>query len=134
MFESAVIEELPVFMVCLWLFSAFAGLCSTLVPLLLGRYLLTKVIPDGLRVSDIYAYSLGAYIVGGMLFAALKGKAAAGYVKDKAATVDVRAWIARVTRFSTKLLKCIYVLVFAVCRTRVRGSCIPQALDPRTTG
>lgn len=104
--------RISLFMICLWLFSAFAGLCSTLVPLVLGRYLLAKSMPDGLRVSDIYAYSLGAYIVGGILFAALKGKVAAGYVKDRASVIDVRAWVQPLKRFSFRALKCVYVYGF----------------------
>ena len=104
--------RISLFMICLWLFSAFAGLCSTLVPLMLGRYLLSRFMPDGLRVSDIYAYSLGAYIVGGILFAALKGKATAAYIKNKAAVIDARAWVEPMKRFGIRALKCMYVYGF----------------------
>jgi E3 ubiquitin-protein ligase MARCH6 len=104
--------RISLFMICLWLFSAFAGLCSTLVPLVLGRYLLSKFLRDGLRVSDIYAYSLGAYIVGGVLFAALKGKATAAYIRHKASVIDARAWVEPMKRFGIKALKCMYVYGF----------------------
>jgi E3 ubiquitin-protein ligase MARCH6 len=104
--------RISLFMVCLWLFSAFAGLCSTVLPLILGRYLLGKFIPQGLHVSDIYAYSLGAYIVGGILFAALKSKAAAGYIKEKAPIVDFKAWVEPLKRVSVRALKCMYVYGF----------------------
>ena len=104
--------RISLFMVCLWLFSAFAGLCSTVLPLFLGRYLLGMVMPEGLHVSDIYAYSLGAYIVGGILFAALKSKAATGYIKEKTPIVDFKAWMEPLKRVSIRALKCMYVYGF----------------------
>ena len=104
--------RISLFMVCLWLFSAFAGLCSTLVPLVLGRHLLARFLPDGLRVSDIYAYSLGAYILGGGVMLAVNGRSAAIYLKQKAAILDVMAWFEPVHRFAIKALKCVYVYGF----------------------
>ena len=104
--------RIGLFMVCLWLFSAFTGLCSTLLPLVLGRHLLARFLPEGMRVSDIYAYALGAYIVGGVMFVVLKGHSATTYLKDKVAIVDAKAWVEPLRRFAIKALKCTYVYGF----------------------
>jgi E3 ubiquitin-protein ligase MARCH6 len=63
-------------------------------------------------VSDIYAYSLGAYIVGGVLFATLKGKATAAYIRHKVSVIDARAWVEPIKRFGLRALKCMYVYGF----------------------
>ena len=101
--------RISLFMVCLWMFSAFTGLCSTLVPLLFGRYLLAITLPEGIRVNDIYAYSIGAYLLGGVMFVILKAKPATSYLQKKASLVDVKSWAAPLKRFSAKVLKCAYV-------------------------
>ncbi|QIW94532.1 hypothetical protein AMS68_000050 [Peltaster fructicola] len=72
--------RVTLFMVCLWIFSAFAGLCVTLLPLILGRQMLSLAIP-GVKPNDIYAYSAGAYILGLLLH-----------------LVHTRQWIAREVR------------------------------------
>jgi E3 ubiquitin-protein ligase MARCH6 len=104
--------RISLFMVCLWLFSAFMGLCSTLLPLVLGRYLLARLLPEGMRVSDIYAYSLGCYILGGGVMVAAKGRSLLSSLQKKAAVVDVNAWLDPLWRFAIKALRCVYVYGF----------------------
>ena len=104
--------RVTLFMVCLWMFSAFTGLCATLVPLVFGRSLFALMLPEGMQVNDIYAYSVGAYILTGAMASALKSRKAAVYVCDKATKVNVTAWIAPTKRFAIKALKCAYVYGF----------------------
>lgn len=106
--------RVTLFMVCLWMFSAFAGLCATLLPLVFGRYVLASLLPSGVKVNDIYAYSTGAYILGGSLYVAFKGSAALKYVKQKAQAIDIQAWIESIKKYGSRALKCAYVYGFAI--------------------
>ena len=104
--------RISLFLVCLWIFSAFVGLCSTVLPLLLGRYLLSTFLPEDVKLSDIYAYSLGAYLVGGVVYSAMKWKTATSYFHDKIAVVNLKAWVEPTKRFGVSALKCVYVYGF----------------------
>lgn len=58
--------------VCLiWLFAAFTGVSVTVVPLLFGRWVFARLTPNHLRMNDIYAFSIGIYILGSALWALL---------------------------------------------------------------
>ncbi|KAF2485130.1 hypothetical protein BDY17DRAFT_97138 [Neohortaea acidophila] len=103
--------RITLFMVCLWLFSAVIGLCVTLVPLVFGRHVFTTIMPDGVKVNDIYAYSLGAYVLGGGLFALLKGRQVL-LSHMRQAKVDLYACIGPLQRFTIRVLKCCYVYGF----------------------
>jgi E3 ubiquitin-protein ligase MARCH6 len=104
--------RITAFMVCLWMFSAFIGLCATLVPLIFGRYLFASFTLTGAQVNDIYAYSVGAYTLGGAIFLALKGRAAFVYLRNKARKIDIKAWIEPMQHFTVQTLKCSYVYGF----------------------
>jgi E3 ubiquitin-protein ligase MARCH6 len=54
------------FVLAIWLFAAATGVMVTIVPLQLGRGLLGSVSPSDVRLNDIYAFSVGAYILGGI--------------------------------------------------------------------
>lgn len=104
--------RITLFMVCLWMFSAFTGLCATLVPLCFGRQLFASVMPTNMRVNDIYAYTVGAYVLGGVLFAVLQGRSTLLYLRKKTPVIDVAAWTAPAKRYGMRALKCLYVYGF----------------------
>ncbi|KAK1002251.1 hypothetical protein LTR54_008263 [Friedmanniomyces endolithicus] len=105
--------RVTLFMVCLWVFSVFTGLCVTLVPLVFGRGIFKSVMPEGGgRVGDIYAYSVGAYALGGVLVVLLQGRKAVRVVREKTEGVDVKGLV-RVTRqYALQAVKCAYVYGF----------------------
>ncbi|KAM0712107.1 hypothetical protein Q7P37_011201 [Cladosporium fusiforme] len=103
--------RVTLFMVCLWMFSATTGLCATLVPLVFGRHAIDWAFP-GVPVNDIYAYTLGAYTLSGVLYAALKSSEAVRHLREKAQDVDLRAWTARAASLTLRSLKCAYVYGF----------------------
>lgn len=104
--------RITLFMVCLWMFSAFIGLCATLVPLMFGRYIFASFTLGTSQINDIYAYSVGAYVLLGAIFVAVKGRAAFLYLRDKAEKVNFRAWIEPMRHFAVRTLKCSYVYGF----------------------
>ncbi|KAK4561260.1 hypothetical protein LTR86_004577 [Recurvomyces mirabilis] len=107
--------RVTLFMVCLWIFSAFTGLCATLVPLIFGRRIFHAIMPEAMqegRINDIYAYTVGAYILAAVLYTVLKGTKALTFLRDSTPRVDIKAWTAPVVRFSARVLKCLYVYGF----------------------
>lgn len=59
------------FVVSIWLFAALTGVSVTIVPLVFGRQVFAKVIPSHVRKNDVYAFSIGIYILGSALYAIL---------------------------------------------------------------
>ena len=57
------------FIISIWFFAAFTGVCVTIVPLVFGRHVFAKIIPTHLRKNDVYAFSIGVYILGSALYA-----------------------------------------------------------------
>lgn len=52
------------FILFIWIFAAATGLGFTIIPLLFGRWMFRSLIPDRIRTNDIYAFSIGIYILG----------------------------------------------------------------------
>lgn len=63
--------RIALFVVAVWFFAAFTGIMVTIVPLLAGRKILSTAIPNANNVNDIYAFSLGIYVLGGILWTTL---------------------------------------------------------------
>lgn len=93
------------------MFSATTGLCTTLVPLIFGRRAIQWVFP-GIKVNDIYAYTIGAYTLSGVLFAAFKSSQAAHHIREKAQVIDLRAWCTKTASVAVRFAKCVYVYGF----------------------
>ncbi|KAF2431471.1 hypothetical protein EJ08DRAFT_610412 [Tothia fuscella] len=66
--------RIGLFTLAVWLFAAATGISVTIVPLLFGRKVLHAAIPNANNVNDIYAFSLGIYVLGGILYSALHYK------------------------------------------------------------
>ncbi|KAM3067084.1 hypothetical protein ACMFMG_011757 [Clarireedia jacksonii] len=58
-----------IFILSVWFFAAFTGVCTTIVPLVFGRHIFAKFIPADVRKNDVYAFSIGIYILGSALYA-----------------------------------------------------------------
>ncbi|KAK5136710.1 hypothetical protein LTR08_002363 [Meristemomyces frigidus] len=105
--------RITLFMVCLWMFSAFTGLCATLVPLCFGRQIFASLLPTGMeKVNDIYAYTVGAYILGGALFTVLQCGPMLQYLRQRSTAVDIGAWTTPAKRYALQALKCVYFYGF----------------------
>lgn len=100
--------RVTLFMVCLWAFSATVGLGATLVPLVFGRTAFGWWFP-GVQVNDIYSYTIGAYALGGLLYAAVKSASAARHLRDRIQSIDLRVWCARTAKLTFRFAKCAYV-------------------------
>ncbi|KAL8947038.1 MAG: hypothetical protein Q9222_006637 [Ikaeria aurantiellina] len=104
--------RISAFIGLLWLFAATTGVCITVIPLMLGRYLFTTIFPSHPRMNDVYAFSIGINILGGAIFLALNARSILNYL-HKTLVVPAREStilnIARRTSYYTlRLLRVIY--------------------------
>ncbi|WPH04933.1 erad-associated e3 ubiquitin-protein ligase doa10 [Acrodontium crateriforme] len=107
--------RITLFMVCLWIFSAFIGLSVTLLPLVVGRQLFAKMVPNDVRVNDIYAYSVGAYLLGGLIFIGFRVRDYACRLQNLSGnqhSVNMTSWVQSIKRLTVQTLKCMYVYGF----------------------
>ncbi|KAH8902457.1 hypothetical protein BR93DRAFT_887022 [Coniochaeta sp. PMI_546] len=56
------------FILFIWGFAAFTGVGITIVPLVFGRSMFKLLIPAHIRTNDIYAFSIGIYILGSLAY------------------------------------------------------------------
>nr|POF17999.1 erad-associated e3 ubiquitin-protein ligase doa10 [Quercus suber] len=111
--------RVTIFMVCLWMFSVFMGLGGTLVPLVFGRRILAsfQVVAHASRMNDIYAYSIGAYVLAGALAIVFQGQHLLRRAREQVSGVNVTGFLAHITeplkRYALQALKCLYVYGFA---------------------
>lgn len=54
------------FILFIWIFAAVTGVGFTIVPLVFGRRMFNILIPSHIRTNDIYAFSIGIYILGSL--------------------------------------------------------------------
>nr|POF06897.1 erad-associated e3 ubiquitin-protein ligase doa10 [Quercus suber] len=122
--------RVTIFMICLWMFSVFMGLGGTLVPLVFGRRILASfyIVAHASRMNDIYAYSIGAYVLAGCLAIVFQGHRLLRKAREQTSHVNVTGLFAHVTeplrRYTLQALKCMYVygfvgavlpMLFALC-------------------
>lgn len=92
----------------IWVFAAVTGIAVTIGPLMLGRFVLKKLVPDEVKLNDIYAFSVGVYILGGILYAGTKWKIARRWVRRGVRTARdsghlrnaMKAWVVRAAKIS----------------------------------
>ncbi|KAK0631166.1 hypothetical protein B0T17DRAFT_530300 [Bombardia bombarda] len=77
------------FILFIWIFAAVTGVGITIVPLVFGRRMFKLLIPHHILTNDIYAFSIGIYILG-----------SAAYLLFKLRSIysTAQAWIALVAR------------------------------------
>ncbi|KAI5779817.1 hypothetical protein EDC01DRAFT_669996 [Geopyxis carbonaria] len=75
----------------IWFFAAFTGVAATIGPLLLGRAILGRLVPRSVHLNDIYAFSVGIYLVGGTILAISKVPAAKKFLVEKLGPVFTAA-------------------------------------------
>ncbi|KAH6635752.1 hypothetical protein F5144DRAFT_565346 [Chaetomium tenue] len=57
------------FILFIWAFAAATGVAITIVPLVFGRWMFRTMIPPHVRANDIYAFSIGIYVLGSAVYA-----------------------------------------------------------------
>jgi E3 ubiquitin-protein ligase MARCH6 len=57
------------FILSIWAFAAITGISITIVPLVCGRLIFAKLLPAHVATNDIYAFSIGIYLLGSAFYA-----------------------------------------------------------------
>lgn len=70
------------FILFIWIFAAVTGLGFTIIPLIFGRWMFRLFIPADIRTNDIYAFSIGLYILGSALYFAYQVRGRYDEAKD----------------------------------------------------
>ncbi|KAF3006232.1 hypothetical protein E8E14_003240 [Neopestalotiopsis sp. 37M] len=90
------------FILFIWLFAAVTGVAFTIVPLVFGRRMFKLLLPLHVKTNDIYAFSIGIYILGSMVYFLLHARATMDqlreYLSASANSVMDRAVYARFIR------------------------------------
>lgn len=95
----------------IWLFAATTGVCITIIPLLFGRMVFTKLIPNHRRMNDIYAFSIGLYIIGGGLYTLLHHRKFLTALRTSltpGSDSNTAEFFRQLTIYSIRLLRLIY--------------------------
>ncbi|ROV99113.1 hypothetical protein VMCG_06628 [Cytospora schulzeri] len=143
------------FILFIWLFAATTGLGFTIVPLIFGRWMFRMLIPDHIRTNDIYAFSIGIYILGSMFYFMFHVKGvfarASAWVHRTASNLLARDTIHRAAAMAIYTAKLVYayfflLIVFPVMvaslmelyiliplDTYMYGSLVPSNTTPDTT-
>jgi E3 ubiquitin-protein ligase MARCH6 len=64
--------RITTFLALLWIFAGVTGMGCTMLPLLFGRWLFGQFCPPEFQVNDIYAFAVGAYVLGVPLYLAIR--------------------------------------------------------------
>ncbi|KAI0165467.1 hypothetical protein GGR52DRAFT_558821 [Hypoxylon sp. FL1284] len=75
------------FIFFIWIFAALTGVGFTIIPLVFGRRMFKILIPSHIRTNDIYAFSIGIYILGSFSYFIFHLRPVLGKVRTWTATV-----------------------------------------------
>lgn len=118
--------RISLFIFSIWCFAAITGVSITIIPLALGRIIFAKIIPPHVRQNDIYAFSIGIYILGSILYAVLNMGKFVSWLKNSLAldadtphhvlqrASSIALWILRITWIYTAFLIVLPTLYAAV--------------------
>ncbi|RDW65572.1 hypothetical protein BP5796_10264 [Coleophoma crateriformis] len=97
-----------IFILSIWLFAAVTGVGITIVPLVFGRHVFSRLIPDHVRKNDVYAFSIGIYILGTILYTALHVRQFISYARRMAANNNTRQAWRRFTKIASRVGRVIW--------------------------
>ena len=75
--------RIAAFLLLVWLFATATCICVTIVPLAFGRWVLSTITPQHVRMNDIYAFSTGIYILTTIGFILLSYQKIINYAREK---------------------------------------------------
>ncbi|KAG6005883.1 hypothetical protein E4U43_000528 [Claviceps pusilla] len=75
------------FILFIWLFAAVTGVGFTIAPLVLGRAIFKTLIPAHIRTNDIYAFSIGIYVLGSLAYGMFRLRYLTAKLRDLTAKI-----------------------------------------------
>ncbi|KXH60734.1 hypothetical protein CSAL01_06478 [Colletotrichum salicis] len=80
------------FIMFIWIFAAVTGVSFTIIPLVFGRRMFKVLIPAHIRTNDIYAFSIGIYILGSAAYFLSNARSIFNKMKTWASTHLQSVW------------------------------------------
>lgn len=74
--------RIAAFILLIWAFAAVSGVGVTIIPLVIGRRIMSSYVPSSVPVNDIYAFSAGLCSLGGVVYAMLYCRTAQRMARD----------------------------------------------------
>lgn len=98
------------FILSIWIFAALTGVCITIVPLVFGRHMFSMMLPSHIRKNDIYAFSIGIYILGSALYGILHLRSFIAYLISSLAITHETPQnvLRRVTAISSRVARIVW--------------------------
>lgn len=78
------------FILFIWVFAAVTGVGFTIIPLVIGRMMFKTLIPSYVKTNDIYAFSIGVYLLGTLAYLFIHSKKVAATTKGWIATAKAQ--------------------------------------------
>ncbi|KIH87834.1 hypothetical protein SPBR_04539 [Sporothrix brasiliensis 5110] len=104
------------FIASIWMFAAVTGVSCTIIPLLFGRRLFRLLLPADVRTNDIYAFSIGMYVLGSASYFVFHArpifKKMWAATRRTMSTASVRSAAQTTWRAVTRILSLVYAYVF----------------------
>ncbi|KAI1075415.1 hypothetical protein F5B20DRAFT_560266 [Whalleya microplaca] len=100
------------FILFIWIFAAVTGVGITIVPLVFGRRMFKVLIPSHIRTNDIYAFSIGIYILGSLGYFAFHVRSMIGKLRPWAASVINSAFDRHAVQRGLHVAKCAFRLLY----------------------
>lgn len=75
--------RISIFIFTIWMYAAATGMGVTIVPLVVGRKLLSFYFPSFIQINDIYAFSVGLYLLGGVAYLVFYSRSAYTTVTER---------------------------------------------------
>lgn len=82
--------RISIFITSIWIFAAITGVGVTILPLVVGRIVFSITLPPQVRKNDAYAFSIGIYILGSIIYCAFNLKSLLKYMR-RALVFDANA-------------------------------------------
>jgi len=102
--------RISIFIFLIWLFAATTGVSVTIAPLVVGRFIFVNLASTHLRMNDIYAFSIGMYILGGAVYGVLYREQITNYIKETLTphTTTIAFFLRKIASSSLRLAGLIY--------------------------
>ncbi|KAI1346914.1 hypothetical protein F5Y01DRAFT_260988 [Xylaria sp. FL0043] len=104
--------RISIFILSIWIFAAVTGVGSTILPLILGRRIFKALVPAHIRTNDIYAFSIGVYVLSSASYLVFHLQSAYNTLREWTASIMSsvldRYVLRRVIRLAYRTAKLVY--------------------------
>lgn len=106
------------FILFIWIFAAVTGVGFTIIPLVFGRRMFKMLIPAHIRTNDIYAFSIGVYLLGSLAYLGFHIRSVwakvQGWIASANEAVDAGGIAQRATDFIMRGVTLVYSYFFLI--------------------